>query len=556
LLFAIFIAPFILEPIEVRIRLLCRAFGIKTEEDACEAACRFGAEVAGVHPTELGEGAAVGGVEEGVIGGGAFDTEGDVVAVERDLLLDMAHGTEVIGEGEEAVAVAADDGEVVLAVRTHIDGEARFGAVLQRLDIHRCRRAEGDMLLASADEGGRVHRTQRDRCGGEPQEALACGERVVALVRVAEVAPLSAERRSVEVVARGSLRHLDLREGGAVHLQRHGAVAVDDRPGAFVPPHGSEERLPSQEVVRLRLRSEGEEHHPPGAVGRLHEVGMSCALYRTALCRLAEMCEDGVRGSRQVRAADEAAACDGLPVAVLRAAFGDHQVVIAVLLIEVRAFGIASSRALPYLLRLREQPSRGDIYLAELYLSVRRQEIALPALVVEEQFGVDASLFHPDGVRPRACGVGGGDVVVATVRHVGVDHIEHPFVVADGRRIQSAPCRRLRQVHLRGAADAAAYLFPVDEVLAAVDGDAGEILEGAVHEVELVAHAADTRVGVEARQDGVGVTLRHCCRRQAEAEERREEEMLHSADSLCCGYKYTIYRIINGRMAIKNGGRP
>jgi hypothetical protein len=32
--------------------------------------------------------------------------------------------------------------------------------------------------------------------------------------------------------------------------------------------------------------------------------------------------------------------------------------------------------------------------------------------------------------------------------------------------------------------------------------------------------------------------------------------MLHSADSLCCGYKYTIYRIINGRMAIKNGGRP
>ena len=70
---------------------------------------------------------------------------------------------------------------------------------------------------------------------------------------------------------------------------------------------------------------------------------------------------------------------------------------------------------------------------------------------------------------------------------------------------------------LLGASEAVADQCPVDEILAAVERQAGEVLEARAHEVVVAPHAAHTRIGMKAWDDRVLVLLLriHCVQMRA-----------------------------------------
>ncbi len=127
-------------------------------------------------------------------------------------------------------------------------------------------------------------------------------------------------------------------------------------------------------------------------------------------------------------------------------------------------------------------------------------------VVVEEERRVDpAEVGQPDGLGPRAGRVLRGDEEVPAAVHVGRDHVERAGVVPERRSVDAARGAGLLQGQLALARQDVAQLSPVHQVAAREDRHAGEELEAARHEVEVVPHAHDARVGVEARDHRVAV---------------------------------------------------
>ena len=226
----------------------------------------------------------------------------------------------------------------------------------------------------------------------------------------------------------------------------------------------SEEGFASQQVVR-GVVAEGQAHQPPGAFGVLYQVGVSGPLDGIALGVLVDVGQDGVGGIAEVRPVDVFAASDGHFVPVFRAAFRDEQVVPAVFLVDVRPFGIASACACPDAFRFGQLFTRlGVDFAEEDAVAGVAHHVAFAPFKVER--GVDAALFQPHRLRPLAARVGGVYQEVPFVRHVGGNHVERAFVVADGGGVDASPGAGVVQGQLRGAGEAVAYLFPVDQVLA------------------------------------------------------------------------------------------
>ena len=321
-------------------------------------------------------------------------------------------------------------------------------------------------------------------------------------MRIADVHPVVGQRVGIELRAGRFRGKGSLGQGGDVHLRVEGAVGVHHRPGSFVPAHGCQEGLAPQQVVCATLGAEGQADQPPTAVGRFHQVGVPGALDGVALRVHIDVRQDGVGGIAGVRPVDVPASCDGHLVSVFRSAFRDEQVVPAVFLIDVRPFGIAPSGAGPDASRFGQLAAGQRVYLAQVDAVVRvAHQVALAILKVER--GVDASLLNPHRLRPGAARVGGVHQEVAFVRHVRGNHVETLPVVSDGGGIDASPRAGVLQRQLRGARQHVPYLLPVHQVAAVEDGYAGEVLETAVDQVEVVAHAADARVGMETRDDGV-----------------------------------------------------
>ena len=364
----------------------------------------------------------------------------------------------------------------------------------------------GGVVLSAADQRGAVLRgLQAYGRGGQHEFALL--QPVVLQVRVADIYPVIAQGVGIEVCANGFRGHRLLRQGGHVHVQVDGAVGIYHGPGSFIPAHRGEERLAAQDVVLAAVRAEGQAHQPPAAIGCLYQVGMARALDGVVLGVHVDVCQDGVGGIARVRAINAAAAGDGHLVAILGAPLGDEQVVPAVFLIDMRAFRVASARTVPNAFGGGQLFAGHRVDLAEEDTHVRvAYQVALAVFEVER--GVDAALLQPDGFGPRAARVGGVDQEIAFARHVGRDHVEHAVIVADGGGIDAAPGAGFVQRQLRGARQAVAYLRPVHQVLAVVQGHAGEVLETAVHQVEVVAHSAHAGVGMITRDDGVLIPLR------------------------------------------------
>ena len=94
-----------------------------------------------------------------------------------------------------------------------------------------------------------------------------------------------------------------------------------------------------------RGRAEPEEHGPPTAVVRLNHVRVPGALNRTLL--KVTMGQDWIGRIRFKRTPRTAAARDRLTMTILSPAFGDHQIVVAVHLIKMWAFGTTAAGSGP-----------------------------------------------------------------------------------------------------------------------------------------------------------------------------------------------------------------
>ena len=130
-------------------------------------------------------------------------------------------------------------------------------------------------------------------------------------------------------------------------------------------------------------------------------------------------------------------------------------------------------------------------------------------VVVEEERGVDTvDLRQADGVAPAHVRVFGLHEEVAHA-HAGGDHVvSFVFrIVLDVGGKDAARHTLSVQGQLRGAVEHMAYLRPVHQVFTLEDGHAGEECERRVDQIELIAHPAERRVGIETRQNGVEILV-------------------------------------------------
>src|SRR5690606_20495511 len=84
-------------------------------------------------------------------------------------------------------------------------------------------------------------------------------------------------------------------------------------------------------------------------------------------------------------------------------------------------------------------------------------------------------------------------------------HVEGALVVADGRSEDSVRALDAVEIELALACKDIAYLAKVHQVPAVIDGDSREVLERTDHEVVVLAHATDARIGARSRNDRIFV---------------------------------------------------
>ena len=126
---------------------------------------------------------------------------------------------------------------------------------------------------------------------------------VVLHERIAQIDPFVAERllaAETDISGEVLLWSRFHRQVGS-HVEGDSSITVDHGPCVRVPPHRSQISLAACQMVHGGLRTEGQTDYPPGTVGSINQVGMSCALNGTVLAQLVAMRQDGVGGIANVR---------------------------------------------------------------------------------------------------------------------------------------------------------------------------------------------------------------------------------------------------------------
>ena len=205
-----------------------------------------------------------------------------------------------------------------------------------------------------------------------------------------------------------------------------------------------------------------------------------------------------------VGAGDLPAAPDHLCVLFAGATFGSGEVIPALMLEQVRAFDMLwlacrVRTAIDQYRAWADHLLRGDVELLHpdgtmsvvKHRALRNVVVDHPsrAVVVEEQRRINAGEAQPDRVRPWPGRIlRGDDEISAIAVEAGVGDVEGALVVADGGCEQPAGQFILAVLDLPGAIDGIADLPPRDHVTAVENRQAGEIAEGRIHQIEIIAH--------------------------------------------------------------------
>ena len=246
-----------------------------------------------------------------------------------------------------------------------------------------------------------------------------------------------------------------------------------------------------------------------------------------------------------VRAGDFSRTRQGDRVAPARAAFRREQVIPAVALVKVRAFGKSKRRAgenvfpladeLPVLDRIFLQNDAGETVVSGPMVPEHVHQILAAVVVMEERrvkpAAVEINRLGPVAVHPRA-----GDEIIGKIAqrraacaadrgaaitlHVGVDQPEQSVGVRETRCPDAAGIGVAEHVELTGAIERAGEQPPVDEVARMMDLHARKPLEGRGGDVIIVANAEDGWIGIETGEDGIldvhaGSVLGGAARRRA-----------------------------------------
>lgn len=207
---------------------------------------------------------------------------------------------------------------------------------------------------------------------------------------------------------------------------------------------------------------------------------MPCPLNGIVLPCHGAVGEDGVVGIAFVGTFDVSASGDGEAVGKFCSSFGDEQVIVAVFLVDMRAFGVSSSCALPECFAGRKLLAALGVNLAQHNGVVGvADHVAFSVFKIER--GVNTLLLQPYWFAPCASGVLGGHEEVTAVADIGGNHVVSAIVIADGGGINALPRGGAFEVHLRVAVKHVAYLFPMHKVFGVEQWHAGEVLEGGVH---------------------------------------------------------------------------
>ena len=200
------------------------------------------------------------------------------------------------------------------------------------------------LVLADGDEGRRGCFVKRNVRRFEAQRAVV-DEQVITFDRSVQMYVPGIESACRQTVYR-RFGHLYLGKRGH-HLLHVGSPVVHHRPSFVGPVDGLEESLPSEKVMASVLRPESKENDPPETVLVFDDIAVTGSLDLLCLGQAAEIGKYGVVRIGLIGTVDVTAPGYRDAVAILRSAFCDHQVIPAVLLVDMRCFRIASSVALP-----------------------------------------------------------------------------------------------------------------------------------------------------------------------------------------------------------------
>ena len=227
--------------------------------------------------------------------------------------------------------------------------------------------------------------------------------------------------------------------------------------------------------------------------------------------------QDGITFERREGTTQRLRAKDHLRMIDAGAAFGCRQIISAVLAQDVRAFD--PDRLLADIDAAVDELGAGPHHLAgapvifldpdgPMPIVARRlvgraivDDIGLVPFPVDRR--VDAFEGEPDGVRPRAGRVLGGDDEIASAFDAGIGDVEKAVMPADVGREHALRRAAAGEIELFGPVDGIGDLSPVDKVFRREDRNTGEMSEGAVDEIIVVADPRDRRVGIIAAQDRI-----------------------------------------------------
>ena len=218
---------------------------------------------------------------------------------------------------------------------------------------------------------------------------------------------------------------------GNTHFWRNRAVTVHLGPAKFRPADRRQAGFSAQSVVNAAFNNASVtvKHHPVAAIVSLNHVAVAEALNGVLLTGTIYMCHNRIGRITVIRTSNVVAARNGYGMRFFCASLGRHQIIPAVLFVNVWAFCIAPAFGRPNRASLIQHFSGFNI---DFIQGESRVDDVHFAVVIEEQVRVNMRYVYPDRIRPGAGWVICCHDKIPTVAHVGGNNIKRTVVVAQG----------------------------------------------------------------------------------------------------------------------------
>ena len=246
---------------------------------------------------------------------------------------------------------------IVVVQRSGVCGDSGLHALRKVGEVEQGCGCEVQFRLAAGNKCWRGCLAEVCRAWAQAKPAFTLRQRIARIVRIAQTHPSHRQSQRVITVLRGIaldvielfpdgvFHHRDQRQCLAFHVCLQRAVAIHNRPAALLPTDRSQHCLTSHHMLQITAGAVAQTNHPPRGVGCLYQVGMPQSLYLTVLHLHVEVRQDGVVRIGLIWTEKVLAAKDVHMMPVLRSAFSQQQIIVTVLFIDMRSFGISPAKS-------------------------------------------------------------------------------------------------------------------------------------------------------------------------------------------------------------------